>query len=312
MAEPSPSAEPGPSVEPVETTRAVWRDLGLPGLFDVHVHFLPPNIQARVYAQFDAAGPKIGREWPIRYRGSHEERVEQLRGFGVRRFSALPYAHRPGIAGYLNDWARDFADGVPECLRSATFYPEPDASTYVPELIADGVEVFKLHAQVGEFLLDDPLLDEAFGAIEDAGTPTVIHVGSGPVGNEFTGPEHLARLLAQHPRLPVVVAHMGAPEYAEFLTLAEAHEHTRLDTTMVFTRFFDEEAPYPDDLLPRLADLGDRVLFGSDFPTIPYLYLEQLEGLTRLTERHPALDDDWLRRVLWHNPVALFGAPPPM
>jgi hypothetical protein len=27
--------------EPVAQTRAFWQDLGLPGLFDVHVHFLP-------------------------------------------------------------------------------------------------------------------------------------------------------------------------------------------------------------------------------------------------------------------------------
>ena len=291
----------------MEATRAFWQDLGLPGLFDVHVHFLPPNIQRRVYEQFDQAGPKIGREWPIRYRGSHEERVELLRSLGVRRFSALPYAHRPGIAGYLNDWARDFAAGVEECLRSATFYPEPEAASYVPALVEDGVEVFKLHTQVGEFRLDDPLLDEPFGALEDAGTPVVIHVGSGPVGNDFTGPEHLERLLVRHPRLAVVIAHMGAPEYAEFLTLAETYEHTRLDTTMVFTDFFDQEAAYPDDLLPRLADLGDRVLLGTDFPTIPYPVLEQLEGLGRLGERHPGLGQEWLRRVCWHNGVELFG-----
>ena len=81
------------------------------------------------------AGPKIGREWPIRYRGSHEERIAELRAFGVRRFSALPYAHRPGIAGYLNGWARDFAERVPECLWSATFYPEPGVTRYVSDLI---------------------------------------------------------------------------------------------------------------------------------------------------------------------------------
>ncbi len=293
------------ALEPEVTT--FWQDLGLPGLFDVHVHFLPPNVQAKVYAQFDQAGPKIGRAWPIRYRGGHQERVELLRSFGVRRFSALPYAHRPGIAAYLNEWARGFADDVPECLWSATFYPEPEAASYVGDLIDAGVEVFKLHTQVGEFRLDDPLLDEAFGLIEDAGTPTVIHVGSGPVGNDFTGPEHLERLLRRHPRLTAVVAHMGAPEYAEFLTLAEAHPNVRLDTTMVFTEFFDVEAPYPDDLLPRLADLGDRVLLGTDFPTIPYPYAEQLRGLVRLRNRHSGLDDDWLRRVCWHNGVGLFG-----
>jgi predicted TIM-barrel fold metal-dependent hydrolase len=295
--------------EPVEETVAVWRALGLPGVFDVHVHFLPPNVQAKVWAQFDQAGPKIGRDWPIRYRRSHEERVEQLRSFGVRRFSALPYAHRPGIATYLNDWARDFAAGIPECLWSATFYPEPEAATYVPGLIQDGVEIFKLHTQVGEFLLDDPLLDAPFGALEDAGTPIVIHVGSGPIGNPFTGPDHLARLLRRHPRLAVIVAHLGAPEYADFLTLAETHENVRLDTTMVFTEFFDGDDPFPGDLLPRLVDAGDKVLFGSDFPTIPYPYLEALESLTRLRARHPGLDDDWLRRVLWHNGVDLLGLP---
>jgi len=108
-------------VESEPDVRGWWERLGLPGLFDVHVHFLPPRLQAKVYAQFDAAGPKIGREWPIRYRGSHEERVGQLRALGVRRFSALPYAHKPGVAAYLNDWAADFSARVPECLRSATF-----------------------------------------------------------------------------------------------------------------------------------------------------------------------------------------------
>ena len=234
------------------------------------------------------------------------ERVEQLRSFGVRRFTSLPYAHKPGVAAYLNLWAGTFAADVPECLWSATFYPEPEVRDYVPALIEAGVEVFKLHTQVGEFRLDDPLLDEAFGAITDAAVPVVIHVGSGPVGNEFTGPQHLARLLRRHPQLTAIVAHMGAPEYADFLALAEQHENVRLDTTMVFTSFFDAEAPYPEELLPRLADLGERVLFGSDFPTIPYPYREQLEGLSRLTERHPGIDDDWLRRVCWHNAASLF------
>lgn len=295
--------------DPEPEVASFWRGLGLPGLFDVHVHFLPPNIQRAVWAQFDRAGPKIGREWPIRYRGPVTERVDQLRSFGVRRFTALPYAHKPGVAAYLNDWARAFAAEVPECLWSATFYPEPGVSDYVATLVEEGVEVFKLHTQVGEFRLDDPLLDEGFGTITDAGVPVVVHVGSGPVGNEFTGPEHLARLLRRHPRLPAIVAHMGAPEYDEFLALAEAHETLRLDTTMVFTGFFELQAPYPDHLLPRLAALGERVLLGSDFPTIPYAYREQLDGLARLVGRHPGLDEDWLRRVCWHNAVDLFGAP---
>ena len=289
--------------EPVAQTRAFWQELGLPGLFDVHVHFLPENIQRRVYAQFDDAGPKIGRDWPIRYRGSHAERVALLRELGVRRFSALPYAHRPGVATYLNDWARGFAADVPESLWSATFYPEPEAPAYVAELLAAGVEIFKVHVQVGEFHLDDPLLDPVWELLEGSGTPIVVHAGSGPVGNAFTGPDPLRRVLERFPRLAVVVAHRGAPEYAEFLALAERFERVCLDTTMVFTDFFDVDAPYPRELLPRLVDLRSKVLLGSDFPTIPYPVGHQLEGLARL-----GMGEDWLRDVCWRNGVRLFGA----
>jgi predicted TIM-barrel fold metal-dependent hydrolase len=291
-----------PAGEPVEQVQSFWRDLGLPGLFDVHVHFLPDNVQRKVYAQFDAAGPKIGRDWPIRYRGTHQERIDLLRELGVRRFSALPYAHRPGIATYLNEWAADFARTVPESMWSATFYPEPDAAAYVDKLIGEGVEVFKVHVQVGEFHLDDPLLATVWGTLEDAGTPVVIHAGSGPVGNEYTGPAPLRRLLAEFPRLTAIVAHMGAPEYGDFLTIAETNERVCLDTTMAFTDFFEADAPYPPDLAARLVDVQPKVLLGSDFPTIPYPYAHQLEGIERL-----GLGEDWLRDVCWNNGLRMFG-----
>lgn len=294
-----PVASEHPDAAPV---RAFADRLGLPGLFDVHVHFLPPAIQKAVWAVFDQAGTKIGREWPIRYRQSHAERVEILRSFGVKRFSTMPYAHKPGVAGFLNEWSAEFAADVPEVLWSATFYPEPEAAGYVGELIERGVEVFKIHVQVGEFDLDDPLLDPVWGQLSDAGAPTVIHAGSGPVGNDFTGPAPLARVLERHPRLPAIVAHMGAPECADFLDLAERYERVHLDTTMMFTEFFDQ--PYPAELVPRLVDLAPKVLLGSDFPTIPYPYVEQLDGLARL-----GLGDDWLRAVCWENGVRLFGLP---
>ena len=35
-----------------------------------------------------------------------------LRALGVRRFSALSYAHKPGVATFLNDWSRAFAERV--------------------------------------------------------------------------------------------------------------------------------------------------------------------------------------------------------
>jgi uncharacterized protein len=279
-----------------------WQRLGVPGLFDVHVHLLPPPVMRKVRRQFDTAGPLIGRAWPLAYRGDDDDLVARLRALGVRRFTALPYAHRPGIASYLNAWAAELADAVPECLRSATFYPEDDVTAYVTELVADGTEVFKVHVQVGDFDLVDPLLDETWSLLAAAGTPVVIHVSSGPVATPRTGPAPMRALMERHPRLTAVVAHLGAPEYADFLEIAESYDRVHLDTTMAFTDFFEDMAAFPPDLLPRLLALGDKVLLGSDFPNIPHPYAHQLEALERL-----GLGEDWLRRVCWDNAARLFG-----
>lgn len=283
---------------------AFWHSLGLPGLIDIHVHFLPPPIMARVWEHFDARGPKIGIDWPIRYKWSDEDRVAHLEQMGVRRFGALPYAHKPGVAGYLNDWAAGFAAEHPGVLRSATFYPEEGAADYVAGLLADGVDLFKVHVQVGDFDLRDPLLAPVWSELAAAGTPVVIHAGSGPVPNAHTGPDPVADILSRHPRLCAVIAHCGAPEYAQFLALAEQYDRVYLDTTMVFTDFFESLAPYPPDLLPRLAALQHKVLLGSDFPNIPYPYAEQLAALSGL-----GLGERWLRAVCWQNPADLLGLP---
>ena len=177
---------------------------------------------------------------------------------GVRRFSTLPYAHKPGIATYLNDWAAGFARDVPESLWSATFYPEPEAAAYVDKLVGAGVEVFKLHLQVGEFHLDDPALNPVWGILEDAGTPIVIHAGSGPVGNEFTGPEPLQPRARPLPAAGRGHRPHGRAGVRRFLALAETHERVRLDTTMVFTDFFEAEAPYPGSWRPGWSTSSPR------------------------------------------------------
>ena len=285
---------------------AFWRGLGLPGLADVHTHFLPERMLRKVWAQFDAAGPLIGRPWPIRYRGSDAERTATLRRLGVRSFSALGYAHKPAMSAWLNDWTLAFAAEVPECLPSATFFPEDTAAEVVRSALGRGARIFKLHLQVGGFDPRDPALDEAWGLLASAGTPIVVHAGSGPVPNRFTGPGPIGEVLARHPSLALIFAHLGAPEYAGFLDLTSRFSNVRLDTTMALTDFWEELAPFPRARLPQLRDLGlaGRILLGSDFPNIPYPYAHQLEALARLD-----LGDDWLRAVCWDNAADLFGLP---
>lgn len=99
-----------------------------------------------------------------------------------------------------------------------------------------------------------------------------------------------------------MVAHCGAPEYADFVSLVDRHPNVHLDTTMVFTDFTARYAPFPATLLPRLRDLGHRTVFGSDYPNIPYPYAHQVDVLARLD-----FGNGWLRAVLHDNGVRLTG-----
>lgn len=276
------------------------RTLGIPGLADVHVHFLPEPMLRKVWAYFDAAAGHYGAPWPITYRFDEATRLAVLRGFGVRAIPALTYPHKPGMARWLNDWNADFARRVPDGVHCATLYPEPDVATYVGQALDAGARLFKMHVQVGAYAPDDEQLDGAWAQLADAGTPVVIHAGSAPLAGEFTGSARISRVLAKHPHLTLIIAHAGMPEYHQFADLVERFPNLWLDTTMVATDFTERFAPLPDGYVARLAQLGDRVVLGSDYPNIPYPYAHQLSALARLD-----LGAEWLRKVLWENGAQL-------
>lgn len=277
----------------------VWARLGLPGILDVHVHFMPEPVMRKVWAYFDNAG--YGVEWTISYRGDDDDRRERLRRMGVRHFPSLVYPHKPDMAAWLNDWADAFADEHAEVWKTFTFYPEPSAASYVSTALERGARIGKVHLQVGAYDPRDPLLDEVWGMCADAGVPLVTHCAGSPVPGPYTGPGPIGEVMARHPSLKVVVAHMGNPESADFLDLADKYPEVRLDTTMAFTDF-DATRPAVVPDLARLRELQPKILFGSDFPNIPYAYGHAVESITRLD-----LGDDWCGDVLWHNAARLLG-----
>lgn len=265
-------------------------------MIDLHVHFMPKQVMDKVWAYFDAVGPLTGTAWPIAYRTEESDRLARLRAMGVLGFSSLIYAHKPDMAAWLNAWAADFAAQHDDVLHTMTFYPEPSALAYVTEGLASGVQVVKVHVQVGDFDPRDPALDEIWGVLADAQVPVVTHCGSGPAPGRFTGPAIFSEVLQRHPRLTAVIAHLGMPEYDGFLSLAERYPRVHLDTTMAFTDFAERGNPFPPGMRPRLLSLGDRIVFGSDFPNTPYPFAHQVESLQRLE-----LGDDWMRGVLHDN-----------
>ena len=274
-------------------------DLGLDGIVDLHVHAMPDRLQRAVWAFFDRLQDP---PWPIRYRQDERARLAALERLGVVAHTALAYAHRPGMLDWLNTHTLDLADAHPQVVPTFTIYPQPDVDAATADAIARGGAVVKVHTQVGRFHTTDPRLDGAWRQIARARLPVVLHataVHGVDGGQAWCGIDAVRALLDRHPDLVLVVAHVGMPEYDAAVTLAEEAEDVHLDLSMTLHdtwRGSDVHVDVPPPVLARLHDLAPRLVFGSDFPSIPHDYATQVRALARL-----GLEDAALGDVLTHN-----------
>jgi hypothetical protein len=283
--------------------------LGLPGLVDIHTHFLPDRVMDKVWAFFDEADTHYGMAWPVHYRTSVAERLATLDKLGVQTFAPLVYPHKPGMGRWLTEWVMGFAAQTAGAVPTATLFPEPDVADYLGAAIAAGARLVKVHVQVGGFDPRDPLLRPAWGLLAEAGVPAIVHCGHGPRPGVHTGLDVFGEVLAAHPRLPVVLAHAGMTDFAAALDLVHRYERVHLDTTMVGVPFSMSYAPLPDDWAARLVVVADRVVLGTDFPNIPYAYAEQLRAVAGWAAADNRLGVPFLRSVLYDAPARLLGQP---
>jgi predicted TIM-barrel fold metal-dependent hydrolase len=280
-------------------------ELGLPGIVDAHVHFLPEPVMRKVWAYFDAAQTHYGRSWPVHYRTPQPQRVATLADLGVLAYAPLVYPHKPGMGRWLTEWVLEFAAAMPPAVPTATLYPEPDVAEYLGAAVAAGARAVKVHVQVGAFDPRDPLLRPAWGLLAEAGVPAIVHCGNRPIPGAFTGLDIFAEVLAEHPRLPAVLAHAGMPDFAGAVELVRRYDRVHIDTTMVGTPFSRSFARLPADWPARLVEVADRVVFGSDFPNIPYPYVEQVRAVAGWAAADGSLGAPFLRSVLHDAPARL-------
>ncbi len=101
----------------------------------------------------------------------------------------------------------------------------------------------------------------------------------------------------------VIVAHMGAFEYKKFLSILDRHENVYLDTAMIYipNNIFPEKKvkrPKREELI----SYQDKILFGSDFPNIPYEYEHSTKGLFELD-----MPKDFYKDIFYNNAKKLFN-----
>lgn len=272
----------------------------LPPVVDAHVHLFPDGVFEAIWRWFDTHG------WPIRYKLHTPQTLDFLFSRGVSHVVALHYAHKAGMARALNEYVAGLAKADPRVIGLATVLPgEPGAVDVLRDAFAAGLRGVKLHCHVQCFAADAPELNEIYETCVAFDRPLVMHAGREPASKAYKcdvyalcGVDRIERVLTAHPKLKLCVPHLGADEFDGYARLLERHDNLWLDTTMVAADYFPLTVPR------RLFEVRpDRILYGTDFPNIPYAWDRELKQLLKMKFR-----DDVEAGMVGGNALRLYGA----
>ena len=273
---------------------------GLPLVVDAHVHIFPSNIFSAIWAWFDE------NAWPIRYRLSTSAVLGHLLSHGVSHIIALQYAHKPGISRMLNQYmvekCREFPGRVTG--MAAVFPGEENVEEILKEAFDNGLKGVKLHAHVQCFDMNAEEMDVIYDLCESEQKPIVMHVGREPKSGayrcdpyEICSAEKLESVLQNFPKLRICVPHLGFDEIFAYKKLIEKYDNLWLDTTMILADYF----PIKDTIKLKSYRV-DRIMYGSDFPNIPYAWDRELKCL-----RNAGLPQENLEWILEKSAAHFFG-----
>jgi uncharacterized protein len=273
---------------------------GLPSVIDAHVHIFPRSIFSAVWKWFDENG------WHIRYQMTSSQVFEFLLSHGIQHIIAFQYAHKPGIATLLNSYMAEqcsmFSGRV---TGMATVFPgEENAEILLQDAFDSGLGGMKLHAHVQCFDMNGEYMNRLYECCRTNKKPIVMHVGREPKSSAYRcdpyqlcSAEKLERIVKDFPDLKVCVPHLGLDEILPYKRMIEKYDNLWLDTTMAIAGYF----PITGEI-----DLGryrsDRIMYGSDFPNIPYAWDRELKILKAMD-----LPIDEMEKVLNKNAIEFFG-----
>jgi predicted TIM-barrel fold metal-dependent hydrolase len=273
-----------------------------PLIVDSHVHIFPEAIFKSLWKWFDEYG------WPIRYKLSSSAVLEFLFSRGVGHVVALQYAHKPGIAFELNQYmAKQCKQFSQKVTGMATVFPGEDGmGDILKTAFGSGLKGVKLHAHVQCFDMNSEEMDRIYDLCSSQEKPIVMHVGREPKSPGYSCDPHLIcsaekleRVIKNYPQLKVCVPHLGTDELWSYKQLIEKYDNLWLDSAMALTDYLPNHKPFP------LHEMRvDRIMYGSDFPNIPFAWDRELKWI------HEArLPDKSLELMIGKNAIDFFSIP---
>lgn len=279
------------------------------GVIDVHIHIQPLEMlnpqTAKVFGAHHADFARV-REIvrdPARF-------LDYLDQVGVEKAVLINYI-APDVMGFtseVNEWVARYVSFAPDRLIACgSVHPRlcPDCGAEVDRLRDLGIRMLKVHPPhqliyPNQYRDNMPQQARIYERAEALGMPVMFHTGTSVfpgARNKYAQPIFVDDLIVDFPRLRIILAHGGRP-----LWMNEAFFLLRRSRNV----FLDISSIPPQNLLdyfPRLEQIADQTMFGSDWPGPGVkdigANLEQFQELP--------LSDDGKRKILRDTALRLFG-----
>jgi hypothetical protein len=278
-------------------------------VIDLHVHIAPYHMMRREARETFLTGKSdrerieaLSSDPAALLRLMDAERIERI---GVINYVS-PDVIGPGVA--VNDWALEFASADPRRLIAfGSVHPRytTDATGDVSRLAARGIRALKIHPPHQEFAANGYIhgldaLAKIYLAAEDAALPVTIHTGTSvfPGARSRLGnPMDVDDVAIDFPDLKILLAHGGRPLWTrEAFFVVRRHPNVFLELSGI----------PPDRLLewfPRLEDIADRTVWGSDWPSPGVASMRKnVEQFLELP-----IGDEAKKKILFENAERLFA-----
>jgi len=247
-------------------------------IIDLHCY---PNTKEWIACQqpyVDALAKYWKRQWRAR---PEEEVVEEFTTAGVEALLvALDLETTAGTPPCSNDFVSGMQKRHPDRIIQCWAAVDPlkgeialrEAQRAVQEL---GMLGFHFHPIMGHYAVNDKQLYPLFEIINSLKVPVMIDVGTTGMGAGMPGgmgakirhahPAAIDELAADFPNLTIIAAHPGWPWVDEMTAVALHKGNVFWELSGWAPKYFP--AQLKADIAGRLRD---KVMFGSDYPSIPY------------------------------------------
>lgn len=280
-----------------------------PGITDVHVHIQPWRQMKPAVMESMRKGKEDHWEFLMSMMDDPKVVLEVMDTSGIWRIGMVNYPS-PDLMGFTletNEFAAKYAQAAPERLMPyGGVHPrfQGDVVGHVDDMLEMGLRCLKIHPShqlypANAYTQGLETLGAIYRRCEHRGLPVMIHTGTSifpGARNKYGRPMELDDVAIDFPDLQIIMAHGGRPLWMEeAFFLLRRHRNICLDVSGI----------PPLKLLeyfPRLEEIADRVLWGTDWPSPGVKDLAVNLNQFRTLK----LSDETKRKITVDNPLRVF------